>query len=246
MTWMKSTKRYLLKIGEIEVEVVKKDIKNVHLAVYPPSGRVRMATPLGMEEASIRLYAIAKLGWIKKQQKKIRLQERENRREYITGETHYYKGGSYLLNVIYEDAPPKVVMRNKKYIELHVRPGAGKHKREEVLRAWYREQLKAEVPALLEKWEQKIGVKAEDWGIRQMRTKWGSCSIEARRIWLNLELAKKPTICLEYIIAHELVHLLERHHNARFIALMDRCMPHWRRYKAALNSLPVRHEEWGY
>jgi predicted metal-dependent hydrolase len=129
---------------------------------------------------------------------------------------------------------------------LRVRPGATKEKREQVLNDWYRKQLKAEIPALLAKWEQKIGVQSEDWGIKQMRTKWGSCSIEAKRTWLNLELAKKPGVCLEYILVHELVHLLERNHNARFIALMDRFMPRWRKYKEALNKLPVRHEEWGY
>ncbi len=233
-------------IADIEVEIVKKDIKNIHLSVYPPGGRVRIAAPQAMEEESIRLFAISRLRWIKKQRKQIQEQEREAPRDYVTGETHYYKGMTYLLEIIEKEAPPEVILKNKKYMELYVRPGARPEKREAIIKDWYRRQLKAEIPALLAKWEKRIGVQAADWGVKQMRTKWGSCNIEARRIWLNLELAKKPTICLEYIIAHELVHLLERNHNARFIALMDRFMPHWRRHKEALNRLPVRHEEWGY
>jgi predicted metal-dependent hydrolase len=240
------SKTYKISIAEIEVEVVKKAIKNIHLSVYPPNGRVRIAAPVKMEEESIRLFAISRLNWIKKQRKEVLGQEREAPRDYVTGETHYYKGATYLLEVIERDSPPGVVLRNKKYMVLYVRPGATAEKREQVLKDWYRRQMKAEIPALLQKWEARISVKAADWGIKQMRTKWGSCNIEAERIWLNLELAKKPAVCLEYIIVHELVHLLERNHNARFIALMDRFMPNWRRYKEELNRLPVRHEDWEY
>ena len=243
---MENTKQYKLTIADIEVDVEKKSIKNIHLNVYPPNGRVRIAAPVAMAEESVRLFAISRLPWIKKQRKQVLAQERESKRHYVTGETHYYQGMAYLLEVIERDQAPGVEIKQKKYLQLYVRPGATEEKREEVLRDWYRQQLKADIPRLLAKWEKKIDVKATDWGVKQMRTKWGSCNIKAKRIWLNLELAKKPTVCLEYIIAHELVHLLERNHNARFIGFMDRFMPNWRQHKEVLNRLPVRREEWGY
>lgn len=235
-----------IEVAGIEIDVVRKDIKNMHLAVYPPKGRVRVAVPLRIDNESVRLFAISKLGWIKKQQKKFKDQVRETPREYVTGESHFYQGKRYLLNVIEGSGAAKVIVRNKKYIDLYAHPGSAVQQREHVLKEWHREQLKLIVPDLIHKWEEIMAVKANSWGIKQMRTKWGTCNIEAKRIWLNLELSKKPTVCIEYIIAHELVHLLERTHNDRFVAYMDQYMPNWRLVREQLNSLPVRHEGWGY
>jgi predicted metal-dependent hydrolase len=233
-----------IKVSDITIEVVRKDIKNLHLAVYPPVGRVRIATPLRIDDEAVRLFAISKLPWIKKQRSKFEAQERQTKREYVSGESHYFEGARYRLNVIYQKATPKVVIRNKKYIDLYVRPDSATEQRERVLTKWYRQRLKEKVPALLEKWQTVIGVQVNDWEVKQMKTKWGTCNIKAKRIWLNLELAKKPLHCLEYIIVHELVHLLERHHNVRFLALMDKFMPQWRAYQNELNQLILSYADW--
>jgi len=226
-----------INIGSITIDVDVKDIKNMHLGVYPPNGRVRIASPLKMDAESIRLFAISKLSWIKKQQKKFKDQDRESPREYINRESHYYKGKRYLLNVIeQESGAPEVIIRNKKYIDLYVREGSSAAQREKALKEWYRKQLHQTAAPLIEKWEERIGVELNDWRIRQMKTKWGSCNIEAKRIWLNLELAKKPLEALEYIIVHELCHLLERHHNERFVTYLDRYMSNWREVRKGLNK----------
>lgn len=227
-----------MKIGDLIIDVVKKDIKNLHLAVYPPDGRVRIASPLKLDDETIRLFAISKLGWIKKKQAKFQAQPRQSPREYVSGESHYFKGDRYLLNVIYHQAAPKANLRNKTYLDLYVRHGSIREQREQVLTNWYRQQLKAELPILIAKWEKIIGVSVNDWGVKKMKTKWGTCNIEAKRIWLNLELIKKPQHCLEYIIVHELVHLLERKHGDRFKAYMSQFMPNWSSYKEELNCLP--------
>lgn len=240
-----STKEQIT-IGNVEIDVIRKDIKNMHLAVYPPNGHIRLAVPNKTDFEVVRLFAISKLGWIKKHVQSFQAQRRETPRRYISGESHYFQGQRYLLSVIYRDGFNKVERSSTKKIKMYVRPGTSEEKRAEVMREWYRKQLKAEIPAHIEKWERVIGVKSNDWGVKQMRTKWGACNIEAKRIWLNLELIKKPPICLEYIIVHELVHLLERHHNDRFVAYMDRFMPKWRLHRDQLNELPVAHEDWGY
>ena len=227
-----------MKVGNLVIDVVKKDIKNLHLGVYPPDGRVCIAAPLKVDDETIRLFAISKLGWIKKKQNKIQAQPRQSPREYISGESHYYKGNRYLLNVIYHAAAPKVVVRNKTYIDLYVRYGSIQEQRELVFTNWYRQQLKAEMPGLIAKWEQVIGVKTNDWGVKKMKTRWGTCNIQAKRIWLNLELIKKPQHCLEYVIVHELVHLLERNHGEHFKVYMSKFMPSWEFYKEELNCLP--------
>lgn len=234
-----------LNIGNITVDVVQKEIKNIHLSVYPPMGRVRISAPNRMDLNTIRVFAISKLGWIKKQQTKIRSQERETPREYITRESHYYFGKRYLLQVIEHDATPRVELKHSK-IEFYIRPQTSKTKRKTILDEWYRQQLKASLPALIEKLEKKMNVRVNEFGIKKMKTKWGTCNKEAKRIWLNLELAKKPGECLEYIAVHEMVHLLERHHNEKFIACMDRFLPKWRFYKEELNRRPLRHESWIY
>ena len=187
-----------LQLGNITIDVEKKDIKNIHLSVYPPNGKVRIAAPEYMELDTIRVFAINKLEWIKKQQATFKNQVRETPREYIEKESHYFQGERYLLNVIEHDAKPKVLL-NHNTIELYVRPNTSTEKRKSILDEWYRAEMKKIIPPLLKKWENKIGVKANDFGIKQMRTKWGSCNIISKRIWLNLELAKKPSICMESV-----------------------------------------------
>ena len=233
-------------VNGLVVDVFRKRIKNLHLAVYPPNGRIRVAAPLRVDDEAVRLAVISRLAWIKRQQAKFEGQERQSAREYVSGESHYYQGNRYLLNVVCHDAPPRVVSRNKTTLDLLVRTRSDTAQRERVLLAWYRKQLKEMVPPLIAKWKAIIGVEVADWGVKQMKTKWGSCTIEAWRIWLNLELIKKPAHCLEYIVVHEMVHLLERHHNDRFIAYMDQFMPQWRFLRDELNKAPAGHATWGY
>lgn len=233
-------------VNDLVVDVFRKKIKNLHLAVYPPNGRVRVAAPLHIDDEAVRLAVISRLAWIKRQQAKFAGQERQSAREYVSGESHYFQGNRYLLDVIYQDAPPKVILYSNTRLELHVRPGSSTPQRERVLLNWYRQQLKEQIPALVSKWEAVIGVEVAEWRIKHMKTRWGTCNIEHCRIWLNLELAKKSPRCLEYIIVHEIVHLLERHHNHHFVALMDQFMPQWRLLRAELNQAPLAHVEWGY
>ncbi len=226
-------------IANVEIDVIRKDIKNMHLAVYPPKGRIRLSVPLNSNPETLRLFAISKLGWIKDRIKRFREQKRETPRQFVSGESHYYQGRRYLLEVIEHDGYSNVSLMGNKKIRMLVRPGTTLEQRDRVMKEWYRRQLKDQIPELLAKWEALVGVKASDWGVRRMRTKWGTCNAEARRIWLNLELAKKPIHCLEYIIVHELVHLHVRKHNDRFISLLDQFMPKWRVYRGELNGLPV-------
>lgn len=233
-------------VGGITVDVVRKDIKNLHLAVYPPDGRVRVAAPLHTGDEAVRLAVIDRLGWIKRQQRHFARQPRQSQREMVTGESHYVWGRRYLLSVTCHPGPNRVQVRGGSRLDLYVRPDAGADRRREILTAWYRQQVKERVPGLIARWEPVIGVQVADRGVKKMKTKWGSCSIQARRLWLNLELAKKPPACLEYIVVHEMVHLLERHHNDRFRALMDRFMPRWRLHRDTLNQEPLAHEDWIY
>lgn len=232
-------------LGNISIAVEQKEIKNIHLSVYPPDGRVRIAAPSAMDLDTIRIFAISKLDWIKNQQEALQAQEREPPRTYVNRESHYFMGKRYLLKIKEKAAKPHIEIDHK-YIHLYVRPGSSATKRKEVMEAWYRAELKKRVPALITKWEKVIGVESQEFGIKKMRTKWGTCNTRAKRIWLNLELAKKPQECLEYIIVHELVHLLERSHNARFVGFMDEFMPKWRFHRDELNRLPYSHVDWGY
>lgn len=235
-----------LTVSGIEVQVVRKDIKNVHLAVYPPNGRVRVAVPLHVTDDNVRLAVINKLGWIKKQQAAFLAQSRQSQREMVTGESHYVWGQRYLLDVVERAGRHEVAIKNNTHLTLTVNPGTTRDNRELALNEWYRAELKQRVPAFLAKWEPIIGVNVAKWGVKKMKTKWGSCHIAERRIWLNLELAKKPMECLEYILVHELVHLLERQHNEAFRAHMDRFLPHWPLHRDVLNAAPLAHEDWGY
>jgi len=234
-----------IELGTIKIEVEQKDIKNIHLSVYPPDGAVRIAAPNRMDLDTIRVFALTKLKWIKKQQNTFENQERETPRDYVTKESHYFLGKRYLLKVIEHHLSPKVIVEHST-LELYLRPNTSKEKRQELLEEWYRQELKDIVPNLIRKWEHKIGVQSNDYGIKKMRTKWGTCNIEAKRIWLNLELAKKPLECIEFIIVHELVHLLERNHNEVFVGYMNEFMPKWRLYREELNKLPFRHVDWKY
>ena len=234
-----------LKLGNITVDLVQKEIKNIHLSVYPPTGRVRISAPNRMTLDTVRLFAISKLSWIKKQQTKIIGQEREVPREFINMESHYFNGKRYLLKVIEHESAPKVVLKHS-VIELFVRLGANREKKKAVLEKWYRQKLKEIIPVLIENWETKMNVLVNEFGVKKMKTRWGTCNRKAKRIWLNLELAKKPRECLEYIVVHEMVHLLERNHNDRFVSLMNDLMLKWRFYKDELNRLPLRYENWDY
>ncbi len=232
-----------IELGGVVLDVIKKDIKNIHLSVYPPTGRVRLAAPARMNLDTIRLFAISKLGWIKQQQKKLREQPRESRREYIDRESHHVWGRRVLLNLVELDGPASVQLRHSKLL-LSVRPGTDEAAREAILAGWYRQILKAEVAPLIAAGERRLNVAVAGFYVQQMKTKWGSCNPTARTLRLNTELAKKPKECVAYIVVHEMCHLVEPTHGPRFLALMDQVMPAWRDTRALLNSLPARHEDW--
>jgi hypothetical protein len=235
----------LLDLGELHAEVIRKAIKHVHLSVLPPAGKVRVAAPQSMALETIRLFIISKLPWIRAQQRKLQAQEREAPREFLNKESHYLWGKRYLLELSFADAAPVVSLTPRK-LKLQVRPGADQARCEEALDSWYRQQVRVALPGLLSKWEPLLGVKASRVFIQRMKTRWGSCTPELGYIRLNTDLAKKPVECLEYILVHELVHLLEPTHNERFLALMDLYLPHWRHLRKQLNGLPIRNEDWHY
>jgi len=234
-----------LKLGDITVDVILKDIKNVHLKVYPPKGQVRISAPVNMPLDTIRVFAISKLDWIKRHQQQLIEQERETFREYLDRESHYVWGKRYLLTVSESQQPPAVHLEPDRVV-LQVRPGTDAITRQGIVAAWYRDQIKEAAPALFAKWEPVMGVTVKRLFVRQMKTKWGSCNPQSASIRFNTELAKKPRECFEYVLVHELAHLLEPSHNARFIAIMDRFLPRWRFDRDRLNQLPVRHQEWAY
>jgi hypothetical protein len=232
-------------LGDIAVDVVFKHIKNAHLSVNPPHGAVRIAAPARMKLDTIRVFAVSKLAWIKRQRRKLQEQERETPREFLDRESHYVWGKRYLLKVIEADEAPSVELRHKLMV-LKVRPRTDKAACLAIIEAWYRHQVKEAAGSLVAKWEPTLNVKLNRVFVQRMKTKWGSCNAASRNIRLNTDLAKKPPDCLEYTVVHELVHLLEPTHNTRFIALMDRFMPKWQFQRQLLNRLPVRQEDWGY
>ena len=232
-----------LELGDITLDVVRRDIKNVHLSVHPPTGRVRISAPLRTSLDTVRLFAISKLGWIKQQQRKLRQQERETRREFVDHESHYVWGRRYLLKVVEDEVAPSV-QASHGVLQLRVRPGTDAQTREAVVSSWYRHILKTAVPPLIEAWEPRLSVRVRGFFVQQMKTKWGSCNPKTRTIRLNTELAKKPKDCLEYIVVHEMAHLITPTHGPTFIALMDRYLPNWRDTRDRLNQLPARHEDW--
>jgi predicted metal-dependent hydrolase len=242
---MDATTGQQFKLGEIQVDVVLKSIRNIHLGVYPPNGRVRVAAPEGTNLERLRLFLVSKLDWIKKQRKKVLAQERETRRDYLDRESHFVWGRRYLLKIVEQEAPPTIDLKANQMV-LKVRHGTCRDRKAEVVEGWYRKLVKEAASELVAKWEPKLKVSLGHLYVRVMRTRWGTCNPSTSTIRLNTDLAKKPPECLEYIVVHELVHLLEPTHNARFVALMNRHMPDWRHRRQVLNSLPVRHEEWGY
>lgn len=240
-----NTSNYHITVGDLEVEIVRKDIRNLHLAVYPPKGRVRVAAPLHITDESVRLAVVSRLPWIRKRQRSFQEQVRQSKREYVSGESHYYFGKKYRLDVILASGLPTIEFKNTKTMLLFA-PEDNARSRERIMTEWYRQELKEVVAPLVKKWESITNLEVRDWRIKRMKTKWGSCSADVGRIWLNLELAKKSVRCIEYILVHEMVHLLERTHNDRFVAHMDKFMPNWRIRCKELNSFPASHESWSY
>lgn len=233
-------------VSNIAVEVVRKAVENLHLAVYPPKGHVRVTVPRSTTDENVRLAIISRLAWIKKQQAEFRAQPRQTERHYVSGESHYFEGKRYLLDVVERHGRHEVVLTNNARLILYVNPNTSRENRAVVFNEWYRAHLKQKLPGLLDKWQPKVGKVAKSVQIKRMKTRWGSCNTETSRLLLNLELAKKSPECLEYILVHELVHLHERRHNEMFMAHMDRCMPNWRHYRDVLKSEPLAHEDWDY
>lgn len=235
-----------ISVSGIAVMVVRKPIKNLHLGVYPPNGRVRVAAPLRVSDNAVRLAVVSRLGWIRRQQRKFATQIRQSRRQMVSGEAHYVFGRRLRLRIVRDGQPGMVRQRSKGILEISAGPKMSRERRQEFLVRWYRQELKRRIPVLLEKWQGRVGVSVAAWGVRRMKTKWGSCNPDSARIWLNLELAKKPEPCLEYLVVHELVHLRERRHNDRFLALMKEYLPRWRQRRDELNEAPLAHEDWSY
>jgi len=225
-----------IKIEDIDIQVIKKGIKNMYISVHKPDGWVRITAPKRMKDEDIWKFAVSKLGWIKKQRAKYQNLEIQPQKEYVTGERHYFQGRAYLLNVIYTNKKQKVETHNNQ-MDLYIREDSTREQREKVMIEWYRSQLKEEIPKFIDKWEQVMGVKVNSFGVKQMKTKWGTCNTNAKRIWINLELAKMNPKCLEYIVVHEMVHLLERYHNKRFYAFMDKYLPGWKEIREELKSI---------
>jgi predicted metal-dependent hydrolase len=243
---MASSSYATLTVSGIKVELVRKEIKNLHIGVYPPDGRVRIAVPQHIDNEAARLAIVNKLPWLKRQIAAFNKQQRLSDPEAVTGESWYLFGQRYRLRVTTRPGKPEVVISTKTRLDLFVPAACDQIVRISVLDRWYRNQLRDSVDALVAQWESQIDVKAEFWGIKRMKTKWGSCNHETNRIWLNSELAKKPPECLEYIIVHELIHLIEPSHNEKFLKLMDEHLPNWDTIRKTLNSNPLAHENWQY
>lgn len=226
-------------IGSVEFELTRKPVKHMRILVRPPHGEVEVVVPDDFSDTALRVAFIARIPWIKTQQQELRQQERQTARQWISGETHYLWGRAWRLEVIEHQGAHQVRKSKNWRLQLWVQPGTSMENRGKLLDAYYRSQLQEEIPRLHERWGQRMGVQLTDCRIKKMRTKWGSCNIDAARVWLNLELAKKPYECLEYVFVHELAHLLERNHNERFIAYLDRFLPDWRQRRALLNRLPM-------
>lgn len=224
-------------VDNIEIKVTKKKIKNINLSVHSPYGEVRISAPYTMKDETIRVFALSKVEWIKKQQEKMKNRKVLAPLEFVTGESHYFLGNKYKLNIIWIDKnPARVELGESGYINVYIKQSATTLQKEKLLKEWYRAQLKLLIPPLIKKWEDIMGVQVEEFGVKQMKTRWGTCNTSAKRIWINLGLGKKPPHCLEYIVVHEMVHLLERNHNKRFTAYMDQFLPNWPSIKKELND----------
>ncbi|MBO0360770.1 M48 family metallopeptidase [Hymenobacter sp. BT186] len=223
-----------VQIGDLHVEVVRKNIRSLRLTVYAADSRIRVAVPTRTSHADIEQFVKARRAWILKHQANFQARVRPAELQYVSGETHYYQGIQHVLQVHTLDGVPRVVCAPDRTLHLYVRPTDSVQQREKVLTTWYRAQLKQQLPTLIAQWQQVVGVQVQEWGVKQMKTRWGTCNIRAKRIWLNLDLIKRAPHCLEYVVVHELVHLHERLHNARFWGLMDQFMPEWRAYRDQL------------
>jgi len=232
-----------IKIGDLDILVTRKEIKNVHLSVHPPDGRLTLSAPSATELDVVRAYAISRLGWIRQQQAKFTEQARENPREYIERESHYVWGRRYLMSVEYEEKKPSVRLDHKR-INLTVRPGSSQEKRGQVLHEWHKDLLHKAIPPIIKTWQKKLDVQVSAYFLQRMKTKWGSCNHRAGSIRLNTELVKKPLDLLEYVVVHEIVHLIEPTHNDRFFTILELHYPTWRDARAELNELPLRAEAW--
>lgn len=232
-----------IQVGDITITVTRKDVKHVHLSVHPPDGRVTLVTPKSTRPEVARAYAVSRLGWIRNQQRRLRAQARETPRQFVGRESHFLWGRRYLLTVREDDAKPSVRLSHRS-MTLTVRPGSNRARRETVMHQWHKALMHEAVPPLIRKWERTLRVEAAGYFLQRMKTKWGSCNHRARTIRLNTELVKKPKDLLEYVIVHELLHLLEHTHNDRFVALLDRHYPTWREARAELNELPLTAEVW--
>lgn len=232
-----------IELGTVSIAVTRKAVKNVHLSVHPPLGHVTLVAPTATRLEVARAYAISKLGWIHDQQSKLLAQARETPRQFVERETHMLWGRRYLLSVVEKHAKPKVT-RDHRRITLYVRPGSTLAKRGEVMDEWHRALMHQTVPALIEKWESNLGVKVSGYFLQRMKTKWGGCNHRAGNIRLNTELVKKPKDLLEYVVVHEMLHLIEPKHSERFVALLDRHYPTWREARVELNELPLAAETW--
>ena len=235
----------LYQIGPIEFQLLRKPIKNLHISVLPPDGKIRVSAPENMTDTAIRMAVVSRIPWIKQQQSDFANQPRQSDREMVNGECHYLWGRRHRLEVIERTGRHEVSTRPGKFC-LYVHPDTTQEKRARLLNEFYRAEVKRSITAIIGRWQTTIGVSTSHWGVKKMKTKWGSCNTDTGRIWLNLELAKKPPECLEYILVHELVHLIERRHNERFKALMDSHMGNWRERRDLLNQLPLAFEHWRY
>lgn len=238
-----STASAYLTVGGIDVDVVYKEIKNLHIGVYPPMGRVRVAAPEQLDDDQVRLAVVNRLPWIKRQRDRLRAAQRQTMREMVTGESHHVWGSRLRLKVIERPGRAHLEVDGDRLL-LYVSEGSTTKRRRELLDRWYRAQLRQALPAVIAKWEPKLGVTVPKWSIRRMKTKWGSCNRESGHIWFNVELAKKPPDTVEYLVVHEMTHLLERGHGERFVSLLDKAMPDWRARRDRLNEAPLGHEQW--
>lgn len=240
-----TTEATLLQVGTIAVAIHRQPIKHLHLGVYPPEGAVRVAAPLAVTDAAIRVAVLTHLTWIRRQQENFGRQSRQSQRELVSGESHFFLGQRYRMTVI-RSATGKtgVAVVGKRTLELRCRPGASVEARQGLLDRWYREELRGVVAPMIEKWEERLGVRVAAWGIKRMKTLWGACNAATARVWLNAELAKKGKSCIEYVVVHELAHLLSRTHDERFQALLNTHLPKWKQFRAALNAAPLPQEEW--
>ena len=241
-----STERQHIQVSDFEVEIVRKNIKNLHLAVYPPNGHVRIAVPLHISNDAARLAVGSRLRWVQKKRKSVAEQTRQSELQMASGESHYVGGTRYLLEVVEQDSVPAVEIVSKKRLQITVRPYTSISRRKAVLYKWYRDRLSDRIPETVKRFEEKLGVSVDNWMIRKMKTRWGSCKPERGEITVNVELAKKSDACLEYIVLHEMIHLLERRHSERFFELMDSNMPDWQLRRKELNKTPLAYEDWVY